>query len=179
MRRFLLFSVLSVVAVTASAEIFKSVDEFGNVVFSDLPPTRTSEKVTVTPMNSYEAPAVTAPATPPASASATLDSTYYGLFQIADPAPDSAIRDNAGNVTISVALSPALRGDHRLLLVLDGQATEVEAENNQFVLGNLDRGSHTAAARIVDRSGATVAQTPETTFHMLRVSVAAPPPSAG
>ena len=36
-----------------------------------------------------------------------------------------------------------LRADHRLLLVLDGKHTEVEAVNGVFELSNVDRGTHT------------------------------------
>ncbi|NJN51332.1 MAG: DUF4124 domain-containing protein [Gammaproteobacteria bacterium] len=181
MRHYLIATLAVLLTAPVCAEIFKSVDEFGNVVFSDLPPTKTSEPVTVTPINSYEAPAQAAPAAAPPSAVAAMDANYYQYFAVTDPAPDTAIRDNAGNVTISVGLSPALRGDHRLLLVLDGQATEVEAQDNQFILSNIDRGTHTAAARIVNRDGAEISRSTETSFHMLRAIAPRPAqlPSGG
>lgn len=176
MRRWLICLVVTF-ATPLWAEIFKSVDEFGNVVFSDLPPPNKAEKVQVTPTNSYEPAAPVAPPADSFSNAAAVDANYYAVFEVVDPAPDTAIRDNAGNVTISVALSPALRGDHRLLLVLDGVSTEVEAQDNQFILSNIDRGSHTAAARIVNRDNAVVAQSPQTSFHMLRVAVGGPRPT--
>ncbi len=67
-------------------------------------------------------------------------------------AEDETIRDNAGNVQIEAAITPPLRSDHRLLLVLDGTPTEVEAVNGVFELSNVDRGTHTAGARAVDRA---------------------------
>jgi hypothetical protein len=156
----------------AAAQIYKSVDEQGNVVFSDVPPREDGQRVVVTPLNTYATPAEAAPAEEPATAAAAVDAQYYRAIEIVDPTADEAIRENAGNLVVSVATVPAVRGDHRLVLVMDGRALALESSGSVFTLANIDRGSHTISARIVDSSEATVTESAPVTFHMLRAAAA-------
>jgi hypothetical protein len=159
----------------ASAEIYKTVDANGNVVYTDIAPVDRSgqpppQPVTVEPMNTYEAPPAP-PAQAGSSTSAPVTPGYYSLLEVLSPAEDETIHDNAGNVQIEVAITPPLRRDHRLLLVLDGNATEVEALNGVFELSNVDRGTHTAGARAVDRDGNVLIESSPATFNLMRVSI--------
>ncbi len=169
MQRLLVTAVIATLVGSAWAEIFKSVDENGNVVFSDLPPAGdAAEPVTVEPVNSYDTAQATPPSAPTTGAAATIDADYYGIFRITDPATDTAIRDNAGNVAITFTLMPGLRGDHRLQLLLDGTPAPATLDDSRFQLTNVDRGTHTAVGRIVDGNGDVVTETAPITFHMLR-----------
>ena len=47
-----------------------------------------------------------------------------------------------------------------------------------FELSNVDRGTHTAAVRIVDRDGFVVIESDPTTFHLMRVTVSPKVPIA-
>jgi hypothetical protein len=160
---------------SATAQIYKTVDANGNVVFTDIAPVERSgqkpaQEVSVQPMNSYEPP----PTAQMPSASMPGPSTapgYYSALEVISPTEDETIRDNAGNVQIEVAISPPLRSDHRLLLVLDGSPTEVEAVNGVFELSNVDRGTHTAGARAVDRAGNVLIESNPATFNLMRVSI--------
>ena len=166
-------------AVPAAAEIYKTVDANGNVVYTDVPPKTDGAPVQMAPLNSYEpshVPRTSAP-TSGTSSGAALDAHYYSLLQITEPADDEAVRENAGNVAIAVAISPALRGDHRLVLVLDDTPVEGDAEDNVFQLTNLDRGTHVAAVEVVDAQGALVAESAPVTFHVLRAAFSPPVPT--
>jgi hypothetical protein len=171
---------LAAASSAASGQIYKTVDANGNVVYTDIAPVDrsgqpTPQAVTVQPMNTYEPPV--APATQSnSSTSAPATPGYYSQLEVISPAEDDTIRDNAGNVQIEVAITPPLRADHRLLLVLDGTATEVEALNGVFELSNVDRGTHTAGARAVDRQGNVIIESNPMTFHLMRVSVDNGPP---
>jgi Domain of unknown function (DUF4124) len=180
--RLALIILFGAVAATAAGQIYRTVDANGNVVFTDIAPVDRSgqpsaQQVEIPPTNTFEPPVVQAPAS---SATAPSSSAgFYNELVIISPTEDESIRDNAGNVTIEVAINPPLRADHRLLLVLDGTQTEVEAQNGVFELTNVDRGTHTAGVRAVDRQGNVVTDSDPVTFHLLRVSVqqpqAAPP----
>jgi len=169
-----------VLALPAAAEIYRTVDAQGNVVFTDVPPQNDqATRVTVEPVNSYEvpAPARDAAGAPDAgSIEAEVDAGYYAAVEIVDPTDDEAIRANDGNMIVSVAVSPPLRADHRLVLSMDGRDLETDASGGVFTLSNLDRGSHTAIAKVVNGSGAVVTQSAPVAFHMLRVAVGAPKP---
>ena len=167
------------VAFPAGAEIYKTVDANGNVVYTDVPPKTDGKTVDMTPLNSYEpshVPRTSAPAGG-TSSGAALDAHYYNLLQITEPADDEAVRENAGNVLIAVAISPALRGDHRLVLKLDDVPLDGDAEDNVFQLSNVDRGTHVATAEVVDAEGAVVAESAPVTFHVLRAAGGPPIPT--
>ena len=173
--RLVLILVLTATPTAAFGEIYKTIDANGNVVFTDIAPVDRSgqaapQEVTVPQVNSYEPPPLPA-AQPNTAPSPSGDMGYYAQLEVISPAEDETIRDNAGNVQIQVALAPQLRADHRLLLVLDGSATEVEAVNGVFELSNVDRGTHTAGGRVVDRQGNVVIESNPTTFNLMRYAL--------
>lgn len=176
--RLALILVLAALPLGAFGQIFRTVDANGNVVFTDIPPVDRSgsTQVTVPPVNTV--PPLAAPPTSANNAPAQTSPGYYTQLIVVSPAADEAIRDNAGNVRIEVAVTPPLRPDHRLLLVLDGSLIDVEAVSGVFELTNVDRGTHTAGARVVDRDGNAIIESNATTFHLMRVGVSPTVPIA-
>ena len=177
--RFAIVVALSLIASSASAQIYKTVDANGNVVYTDIAPIERSgqpppQEVNVQPINSYEPPAASQTSAPSYSGPSTTPS-YYAQLEVISPTEDETIRDNAGNVQIEVAISPPLRSDHRLLLVLDGTPTDVEAVNGVFEISNVDRGTHTVGARAVDRLGNVLIESAPATFNLMRVSIDSTP----
>lgn len=160
-------------AMGAGERIYKTVDEHGNTVFTDVPPKEgeQGEPVNVVPLNTIDL----TPAEPPRLINAPANDEpvtgdFYAQLAIASPANDEAIRDNAGNVVIAAAVNPPLVQGHRLLLVFDEEPTEIEADQSAFYITNVDRGSHTVAVRIVDRAGNVLKQSAPITFHLQRAA---------
>lgn len=165
----------------ASGQIFRTVDANGNVVFTDVAPVdRTgqtqSTEVTVPQVNTV--PGRPVPAPPANAAPAATGPGYYTQLRVVSPANDATIRDNAGNVRIEFSLAPQLRSDHTLMLLLDGSPTQIAAVNGVFELANVDRGTRTVRARVVDRAGSVIIESDPTTFHLMRVAVAPTVPIA-
>jgi hypothetical protein len=162
-----------------AAEIFKTVDEQGNVVFSDVPPPPSreddAERVQVEPLNTFE------PAVPEATAAApeepeVPDVARYESVTIVAPANEETVRENAGNVSVAVALQPPLRAGDRLVLFMDGLQWPVVAQGNSFSLENIDRGTHTVGVRVLDGEGNVAAESEPTTFHLVRYRLPRPAP---
>jgi hypothetical protein len=167
-------------AAVAQDQIYRTVDANGNVVFTDVPPVNRQgqpdgQKVTVEPSNTYEPPVLAAPPQSQASSDSGV-SSYYSELTVVAPVEDATIRDNAGEVLIQAVSTPSLRSDHRMLLVMDGAPTEVEAIDGVFQLSNVDRGTHTAGARIVNGEGVVQIESSGVTFHLLRYAL--PPESS-
>jgi len=182
MRSLVCLFVLLVAAFPAAGAIYRTVDAQGNVVFTDVPPADdAASRVELPPSNTFETPKAAAPsegATGPGESAAELDATYYGTVEIVDPSNNEAIRANDGNMVVAVAVSPTLRGDHRLVLSIDGHDVDDGASaRGVFSLSNVDRGSHVAIAKVVNSSGAVVTQSAPITFHMMRVAIGAPKPT--
>ncbi|NIP16311.1 MAG: DUF4124 domain-containing protein [Pseudomonadales bacterium] len=171
---------LSSAQAAAGTTIYKTIDEDGNVVFTDTPPRADgpSETVTVSSPNSFDpAEAGTEGSTrqlwivDPDAEDETPGEVYAALT-ITSPEEDENIRENAGNVTVTVKLEPPnLQPGHRIRLLLDGSPTGGTSTTGLFALTNVDRGTHSLKAEVVDEAGKLIYAGPASTFHLQRYSV--------
>jgi hypothetical protein len=172
MRITLLLLLLSTLAATAAAQVYRSVGPDGSVHFSDQP------EPGATPVEIRPVVVVPPAATPPprpGSSSPSAAVSGYRSFMIASPTEDEGVRANDGNVSVSLALDPPLAPEHRVLILLDGQPVGDAGTSLTVTLPNLDRGTHRLEASVVDGRGTPVMSTPPVTFHVLRVSILSPP----
>lgn len=162
----------------SSSRIYRSVDEDGNVVFSDQPPRpgQQAEPVEVQSENTFTPPpgtdsaGATGAQQPEAAAAEDEAAPAYRSLRVASPADDEGLRDNAGNVTVTAALEPALAPGHSLQVYLDGQLRQT-TQGPAAQLLNVDRGTHTLELRIVDAAGNTLISSSPSVFHLQRRSV--------
>ena len=156
----------------AAADVYRSVDEHGHVVFSDKP-SPGAQKVDIPPPQTIPAEQVKNPDIKP-SAQATPG---YKTVAIVSPKDQQAIRANNGNLSISATVDPPLHPQDTLVLYLDGQERS-SSKSGTFQLTNLDRGEHEAHVVIRDSNSGQVKDTsPSVTFYVLRHSVLHPHPT--
>jgi len=171
MRLGLLLTLLSLFVMPASAA-YKWIAPDGSVTFSDHPPHPDAEQVPLSDTQTFT-PAPITPAKPTVKPKSEIEeSTSYSSITITRPAHDESIRDNAGNITVTVAIDPKLRikRGHKVTVELDG-AVVATTTSGQITLSNVDRGSHTLRATIVDRDGKTLSSSSANTFHLHRASI--------
>lgn len=167
---------LSVAGGVWAAEAWRSIDAHGNVEYSDTPrpgavrielpeprtvPSRVPEASTELPTDA----AVEESELP-------RNAVPYREITITDPGNEDTVRDNAGNLIVSVRLEPALqqRFGHRLRLLIDGAVYATGTVNN-FAVTELDRGTHTLQAVVLGIDDAPLAVSDVVTFHLHRASV--------
>lgn len=161
----LLFLLALLPAFNALAEtVYKSVDEAGNVIFSDRPDAG-SEALEVQPAPTIKNP--NPPTYRPLPEQGKAPAPYRSLT-ITSPQNDQGLRSNTGDFSVSVSLSPPLMPGHRIIITLDGREIANGAETRATVK-NADRGSHSLGARVVDSAGRRLIST-SSIFHLLRVS---------
>ena len=158
---------LWLVSLTASAQIYKSVDENGVVTFSDVPPAANgdtkSSLVTPNPTNSM--PAVTA-RVPEAEPKLSEPAVPY-----ASPSNNATIPMGAGVFDVKADLSPPLSDGEAMALYLDGQLVEPPQTDTVWTLTYVPRGEHTLQARRLSSSGETVSESELISVFVLRPSV--------
>ena len=162
------------ISLAVSAEVYRSVDKQGNVIFSDTP-TDNAVKIELQESYVYTPPVIVdldddKPAPPPVES----EVPNYALM-ITAPSQDEAIRENAGNVTISSTIMPELnteRGD-RLIFTLDGKLKSTVQDSTSYTFTNIDRGSHIAVVSVVDKTGKVLKSSKSILFHLQRVSAKA------
>ena len=160
----LVFSLLFVMS--SMAEIYRSVDENGNVLFTDQP-SPDAELIEVQELQTIK---------PPPAGNFTYTpkpekpKARYTEISITSPQHDTAIRDNGGNVTVNVSTTPALSGADNLVLYLDGEEILL-GKSTAKAFSGLDRGSHQLRAAIKDKDGRIRLSSSSVIFHLLRHSV--------
>lgn len=166
----------------ANSRIYKTVDENGNVVFTDVPPRpdQQGEEVQLTSPSSFTPPPAArqqrsledwlGTADDPAADGEEETASPYRMLQVASPQDDEGLRDNAGNVTVAANVEPALQPDHVMQVYLDGELAQ-SGRTTTFQLSNLDRGTHNLELRIVNARGETLISSPSSVFHLQRRSV--------
>lgn len=157
---------LAAVALPAGADVYKWVDTQGNVTYSDTPQPG-AEEIDIGPLQTYEAPAL--PRFEPAPKEP--EPPGYGEFRVIMPIDDETLRDNGGNIEIKLALSPQLSGTHKLAIFMDGRDLGGDGRAMSVNLQNVDRGTHTVYATVVDEKGKQVAKTRSVRFYLHRGSL--------
>ena len=176
MQKIIFALLLSALAVTnAHAELYKRVDEQGNVTYGDQPGGQ-AKPVQPGGLTTYSPP--TRHTEPPAAQSKETSkkdpaqaATHYSELLVLSPAKDEAIQSNDGNVSVKARATPPLdtNAGHQLVVLLD-QKPGAKAPAAEALLKNVDRGTHTLRAQITDANGTVLAQSPEVTFHIRRGS---------
>jgi hypothetical protein len=96
----------------------------------------------------------------------------YTVLQITQPTADQTIFAAEGPVTAQVQLEPGLQSGHRLQVLLDGQNISGEDSSSlSYILPQLDRGTHSLQAKVVDGNGETVVSSTPILFHMRQPTV--------
>lgn len=173
MRSLILLLALTLGAPSFGAEVYRHVDENGNVTYSD-EPRKGAEKIKI-----REIPTITMPKGPLTEDALersqkekrqpqTSASGYERLY-FTNPEDTSAFWSGSGNITLTVEAKPSLRNNHHFEVLLDGKALS-HNQSGIFTVQHMDRGTHTATVRIVRDNGGVVETGQSITFTLHRPS---------
>jgi hypothetical protein len=160
MRAILVISALLFAATGAQADkVYKWVDAEGNVLYTDQPRKGAQEiKIAKQP-----------PSTAVASHAAVNEGRFrYSAVTLAEPTNEGTLRDNDGNVRVSVNVVPPLRSDRgdQIRLSLDGGVLNTDPNSPEAVLTGLDQGAHTLQATVTDRAGRVLISSDPVEFYL-------------
>ncbi|MDT8281307.1 MAG: DUF4124 domain-containing protein [Gammaproteobacteria bacterium] len=163
LKTLLIVSTLS--SLIAQAELYKGLDENGNVVYADKP-FANAEQFTPPSLTIVDAPKVTVkeeelPEKKPEA------ETKYLKFSITSPVNDQTIW-NAVTISVSLQLSPALNitEGHTTWLFMDGKPVVKNSQGLLLQIARSDRGQHTLQAQVRNKKGGIIKQTAPVTIHI-------------
>lgn len=176
------------------AQVYKTVDKHGNVVFSDKPSSG-SKKVNVGPVQTYNAPKPATPesktGTSASTGTATADTgtartppqpgaapapekpkipKRYKLA-ITSPKHDSVVRQNAGNLSVSARIKPPLHASDRVQFLMNGQPVGTPGASLSTTIPFVDRGTHSIGAKVLGSGGQVKGRAQAVTVHLKRFSI--------
>jgi hypothetical protein len=173
MKRILIILVL--LAFQAHAEVYKSINADGEVVYSDTP-TQGAERLKMPALPTYTPPPVATPGFTPVQTPEKND--FYETFAFVSPVNEETVRNNLGILNIELKLTPALQSrlKHRVQFILNGEPYGAPIGKTSLTISNLDRGEYTLSAAVVDAEGAALIKTDDVVVHMKRHSILQNPP---
>ncbi len=165
--RIAVFWVVIALIGTSAAEVYRSVDEHGNPVFTGQPQPG-SEKIEVQSTNIQSLPpARSVPIKSPPAQNAT---NRYQALNILSPTNDTTLR-NAMELVIKVSISPVLLGQHSLVFLDNGKPLGEPSKNLSMLVKEPHRGAHLLQVKVVDTQGQTLMASETVTVHVHRTSV--------
>ncbi|MEP5763916.1 MAG: DUF4124 domain-containing protein [Halieaceae bacterium] len=164
----ILLILLFTLSLAAQAQVFKQVDEEGNVTFTDQPAPDSTE-VEINTTNTAPPPPVNAFPVPPKPQQSDADDGGYQL-KITAPADQTIIPNGPGNFSVSASVSPSLQAGHKLQLLMDGQPREEPQSGSSWALTNVFRGEHSIAVSVIDAEGEQQATSAPITVYVFRPS---------
>lgn len=153
------------------AQVYSYIDERGNRTYTDSPRSETDQPIQLKPERTLEETALLMPVEKETQKPSALSSRYNSLH-IISPSSDQSIREDAGNISVTVASEPRLRTGHMYQVLLDGKSTGARSSTPVIQLSNIDRGTHQLGVQIVDNAGTVIASSSELTFHLRRTTLA-------
>lgn len=170
--RLLAIATLLLTNMTHARDVYVEVDEEGVPTFSDQK-LAGGQKMQIREPLTYSDPIAKNKLVQPRveKLSPENDSTapHYSLL-ITEPANDSAIRNNAGNIELTVSIEPGLRKGDIAELMMDGMGLRYLTSSGPVYLNHLDRGTHVFSVRVRDYDGNVVTESPSTSITILRHS---------
>ncbi|WP_163558995.1 DUF4124 domain-containing protein [Halomonas sp. NO4] len=174
---------LALAAPAGATTVYRTTDAEGNVVFTD-DPDRGGEQVELEPLTvvpsrgegrSGQPPARAESGEPRPAASPSAPFMPYDRFGISAPQHEATLPTGAaGNVAVELAIEPALREDHRVRLLLDGEVSQSAMHTDAFLLNNLPRGEYVLQAELLDGTGEVRHRTEPVTLYVQRASINLP-----
>ena len=155
----------------ALAQIYKTTDADGNVVFTDQPPAGSTptESIDLPATNPTPPPPVIAPINPEPSPQQTEPTPIE--ISITSPANESTIPMGGGMFDVVAAASPALALGQTLQLLMDGSPQGSPQTTATWKLENVLRGPHDLVVQRLDSSGKVLATSDPVRVYVLRPGI--------
>ncbi|UTW44298.1 DUF4124 domain-containing protein [bacterium SCSIO 12696] len=160
-------------------QLYKVVDENGKVTFTDKKPSDHIKYETIT-VNTAEPDPQAVKKSRDNKKRWQTDSENpdrkkrfrgYKSVTITSPSNDATVLHDQFRVPVKLALTPGLQPKHKAQLIFDGKKLDESDSNTNFVLTDLDRGSHRIQIKIINDAGKVVASSNTVTIHVKRPQV--------
>jgi hypothetical protein len=167
----LFVTALAIVSSPVTAEVYRNVDAYGNVTFSD-EPSDGAETVKVKPVTTITLPKPQAvQETSKLREEVKREGSVYKGVSFTYPEDNQAFHSGNGDIQFTMQSTPGLRPGHKYEVTLDGQPVG-QTTSGSVMVSNVFRGTHKAQVHIIDRNGVQIKNGPAIHFTVHRPSVA-------
>lgn len=160
------------ISLSTFADIYRSTNKSGHAVFSDIP-VENAEKIDLPPAQTYTSPNI--PATEESTDDTQPSSANYDAVTLTGVTPESTLQHGLP-ISVSVSSTPALQGNDRYGVTIDGKPIGEPQTSGQFTIpaNTLFRGEHQIQATIIDDKNQILKSSDPIVFYIFQQSIQSP-----
>jgi hypothetical protein len=147
------------------AEIYKTIDKNGNVVYTDNPPKEGAEAVKLKEINTLPAERNVTVYQNPSTEMQEGPVNYQ--IDIISPRNEVVIPPGERDLAVAIGISPELHPDHLVTYYLDGDLIE-ETRSFSIVIQDVPRGARTLTVEVIDQQGNSLGKSDPLTVNVIR-----------
>lgn len=188
---YLLFIFLITLSFISHADIYMQKDANGNIIYSDTPINKNAKRIETPTGNitsstlPQQAPANNSPSTlmtQPGQTTPlmTVGTTRkpYTLFALRSPA-DQATIQNQPIIAVDININPDLQPGDLIQIYLDGNPWGKPLPSTHFEFTAPERGIHQISAKLFDKNGQLLKETPSNTVYIHQAHIGGSPTPLG
>ena len=167
---------LAIASTPLAAQVYKVVDEDGNVTYTDRPPRDGSGPMDLPPLSVIETPVYEKTSRQVASEAAADENKEIPLktlrrdyrdFAITSPQSEESVWHPEGPVPVGWTTGKALQGGMKVTIFIDG-SQQATTTRPIIPVSGLERGEHTVTAELRDAKNRKIATADPVTFFIMR-----------
>lgn len=157
------------------ADVYKTVDKDGRVIYTDKPKSDNAQKVELREINTVPGAQPLPESTPVESFQSQSAAMSYQI-EIISPRNELIIPVGQRDLAIAIKVEPELQPDHLLVYFMDGGLLE-ETSMTNIIVKDAPRGSHNLVVEAIDANGQSLGTSAPVSVSLMRpiVKKAAPP----
>lgn len=167
MRIFLLCLVLF--APWVVADVYKTVDKNGRVIYTDKPKSENAEKLKLREINTVPG-AEPLPQSSPVESFPAQEAAISYQIGIISPRNDVSIPVGQRDLAIAITLNPELQEGHLLVYFMNGELLE-ETTMNNIIIKDVPRGTHTLVVEAIDADGRSLGTSAPVIVNVIRPNI--------
>jgi hypothetical protein len=156
-----------------SADVYKVVDEDGNVTYTDKPPPDGSKPIKLAPISVVEAPIYEQPKKADAEGEESKEMTlgylrnHYSDFAIVSPQQEESVWHPEAAMPVAWSTRYQLQEGMQVTVYVDGK--QIAKTSDQIIpVSNIERGEHKVEAQLTDTKNRRIATAEPVTFFVRR-----------
>ncbi len=157
-----LLIILCISTTTLEAQdVYKTIDENGNVIYTDEPPDLEAQPLDLPPLNISDP-------IPIRSYSNTQKNSRTQKkvdFKILSPTHDQSIWGTGATLAVSFSMDIDFTQGLEIKVLIDG-VEKAKQHSQSFSIANINRGEHQVSAQLIDSQGTVISSTASVTFFM-------------
>lgn len=187
--KFKLFILLLSISTLSFADVYQSIDQNGNISYSDTPSNDQSKKLSNSEISQSSTVVTTTRAPQPSGTEGNANNNPasniaenksvkkpYMQFAIVSPSNEATIQ-NQPNISVDIKIDPSLQEGDVIQILLDGTPWGAPNATTHFEFPQPNRGVHIISAKLIDKNQIVLKQSNAVRVYIHQAHIPTQPPA--